>query len=224
MKPWSFSSLNLYETCPRQYDLTKNKRVIPYTETEATKWGSAVHGALESYMTAPDEVPLTDPLSGFQKYADRVLALGGTLFIERKVALTRNLTPTDFEDENAWCRGILDVCVVSGEKAFVADWKTGKIRPGSDQLRLFAGFVMQLHPEVEQVKTAYIWLNHGKATTEIYRRTDLPGIWNHFMTKVARLESSYTRDRWVPKPSGLCRGYCRAGKDHCEFWSELNAY
>jgi hypothetical protein len=208
----------LYNTCPRQYDLTKNKKVIPYTETEATRWGSEVHGALERYILAPDEERLEKRFSAYQKYADKIKDMGGELFIERQVALTRNLTPTDFEDENAWCRGVLDVCVVSGEKAFVADWKTGKIRPDSDQLKLFAGFVMELHPEVTQVKTAYIWLNHGRATTETYKRSDLYGIWKHFMTKAGKLESSYEKNRWVPKPSGLCNGWCGAGKANCEFW------
>ena len=211
--------MNLYFTCPRQYDLTKNKKVIPYTETEATMWGSEVHAALENYILCPADMPLDKKFANYQKYADKIKAMGGQLFIERKVALTRNLTPTDFEDENAWCRGILDVCVVDGDKAFVADWKTGKMRPDSDQLRLFAGFVMRLHPEVNQVKTAYIWLNHRRATTETYKRSDLSGIWQHFINKSEKMEASYEKNRWVPKPSGLCNGWCGAGKEHCEFWS-----
>ena len=42
-KPWSYSSLTSYETCPRRYDLVRNKRVVKEPPTEATIWGNKVH-------------------------------------------------------------------------------------------------------------------------------------------------------------------------------------
>ena len=124
-----------------------------------------------------------------------------------------------FADDSAWCRGIIDVKVLNGNRAFVADWKTGKVRVGSDQLKLFAAATLEHHPAINTVTTAYIWLGHNRISKETYRRSDLPAIWTHFMQKVARLENSYAKDRWIPKPSGLCNGWCGAGKAHCEFWS-----
>ena len=217
MRAWSFSSLNMYTTCPRQYELTKVKNVIPYTETEATKWGSLVHGVLEAYLKG--EAELTSDFIRYKPWADKIKSLGGDLGIEWQFALSKGLLPTKFNDDAAWCRGIIDVKVVNGNKAFVGDWKTGKVRPDSDQLKLFAAATMQHHPEVNTVKTAYMWLAHDSTTQETYTRTDLPAIWQHFMVKVARLESSYEKNRWVPKPSGLCNGWCGAGKAHCEFWA-----
>ena len=217
MRAWSFSSLNLFQTCPRQYELTKVRNVIPYTETEQTKWGTEVHAALEDYIK--NGIPLGEKFIEYKPYADKILSLPGDRVVEWEFALTNNLTPTGFKDQNAWCRGIIDIGVIHGNKAFVGDWKTGKVRPDSDQLKLFAAVTMQTYSEVDVVKTAYIWLAHGKTTVETYRREDLPSLWEHFLAKVARLEKAYEKDVWVPKPSGLCNGWCGAGKDHCEFWS-----
>lgn len=216
MRTWSFSSMSTYYTCPRQYKLNYIDKVIPFQETEATKWGTEVHEALELY--GRDGKPLDDKFLPYKKYVDKLLSLPGEKFFEREFALTRNLVPCEFDDTNAWCRGIIDLGVVDGHRAQAWDYKTGKVRPDSDQLMLFAGFVMQTYPEVTSVKTAYLWLAHNKTTIKTYRREDLPKIWQHFITKSTKLEQAYARNVWVPKPSGLCNGWCGAGT-HCEFWS-----
>lgn len=218
MRAWSFSSMNMFYTCPRQYDLTKNQNLIPYTESEATLWGSEVHEALENYLLE-DEPLLGDKFLRYKPFADKIMSLPGERFIERKFALTKNLTPCDFEAQDAWVRGIIDVGVVNGAKAIVADWKTGKIRPDSDQLKLFAAFIFEHYKQVDTVSTAYVWLAHDKVTKERYTRAQLPDIWKHFLMKAERLEQAYERNKWIPKPSGLCAGWCGAGKEQCEFWS-----
>lgn len=217
MRTWSFSSMSTFNNCPKQYELTYVRPVIPYQETEATLWGTAVHEALEHY--ARDGVPLTEKFLPYKKYADKILSLHGDPFFEKEFALTRNLEPCDFKDSAAWCRGIIDIGVINNDKAFAGDWKTGKVRPDSDQLMLFAGFVLQTYPQVESVKTAYIWLGAGKVTPKTYTRGDLPSIWEHFIRKAERLEAAYTSDKWHPKPSGLCNGWCGAGQANCAFWS-----
>lgn len=217
MKAWSFSGLSQYVNCPRQYQLQRIKNVIPYQETEATLHGTRVHEALELYVR--DGKPLPDDCLPYQKFADKIVSLGGEVFVEKEFALTKNLGPCAFADPGAWCRGIIDIGATSGNRALVADYKTGKVRHDSDQLMLFAAFVMHHHPEVQQVRTAYVWLKFDQITAESYTRDDLPRIWDHFNTKVTKLEMSYEKDKWVPKPSGLCRGWCGAGREHCEFWT-----
>lgn len=216
MRTWSFSSMSKFVTCPKQYQLTYVTPVIPYTETEATIHGTLVHEALEHY--GKSGTPLPEAYLPYKKYVDKLLSLPGEKFFEREFALTRNLEPVSFDDSSAWCRGIIDVGVIDGHRAQAWDYKTGKVKPDSDQLMLFAGFIMQTYPLVMSVKTAYLWLAHGKVTCETYTRDDLPGIWRHFIAKSNKLEASYEQDKWVPRPSGLCNGWCGATKQHCEFW------
>jgi len=216
MRAWSFSSLNTYFTCPRQYYLTYVTKVIPYTETDATRWGTEVHLALEEY--ARDGKPLADKYAPFKPYADKILSLPGDKFFEQKFALTEALKPCDFEAPEAWVRGIVDVGVLAPPRALVNDWKTGKVRPDSDQLKLFAGFIFQSYPHVETAKTVYTWLAHKQTTCETYHRDQSPIIWQHFMAKANKLKASYDKDKWLPNPSGLCKGWCGAGRANCEFW------
>lgn len=218
MRTWSFSSMNKFETCPRQYNLTYNAKVIPFQDTVHTIWGKEVHSALEENIR--DGAPLRDNYQPFKPWADKVLAMPGEKLIEWEFALTKSLTPTTFADQTAWCRGVIDVAVINGNKAIAIDWKTGKVRPDSDQLKMFAAVVMQQYPRVQSVKTVYVWLAHDQTTVETYHRDEhLAGIWRHFMAKAQRLEQAYEKDKWIPKPSGLCNGWCGAGREHCEFWA-----
>jgi len=215
MRCWSFSSLSTFFNCPRQYQLRYVTNAIPYEETEATIYGTRVHEALERY--GRDGTPVPEDCEKFTKYVDKMKSLPGTVFFEHEMALTRNLEPCGFNDPEAWCRGVIDVAVIGESQALAADYKTGKVRPDSDQLKLFAGFIMQHYP-VESVKTVYVWLKFNQMTKETYRREDIPEIWKHFITKAERLEAAYEKDKWIPSPSGLCRGWCGA-KDNCEFWT-----
>ena len=80
---------------------------------------------------------------------------------------------------------------------------------------MFAALLMHARPHIERVKTAFVWLKEKKIDKALYTKDDLPSIWKEFIPRVAKLESSYEKDKWVPRPSGLCKQWC-AVLD-CEF-------
>lgn len=213
--PWSYSSLTSYETCPKRYYLTRVVKKVVEPETEATKWGTEVHTALENRMKDGTELP--DSMKKWEPLCVKILSYGGELFTERKYALTANFKPTGWFAKDAWVRGIVDVGVLFDSKAVLVDWKTGKPKPESDQLKLFAGFVMHSEPEVHKVNTGFAWLAHNKLTKENFSRDDLSGIWQGFIPRVRRLEIAYEQDKWEAKPSGLCKAWCPVGKVNCSF-------
>ena len=45
--PWSYSSLQAFETCPRRFYLTRIAKLASEAQTQATLWGNEVHKALE---------------------------------------------------------------------------------------------------------------------------------------------------------------------------------
>lgn len=212
---WSFSSLTKFETCPRQYHIVKVLKLVTEPPTVHTDWGVAVHAALE--YRVKDGTPLPDNMKAYEKIA--VYFDGKPAFTETKLALDRNLTQVDWFSSDCWYRGIVDVGVDYTSRAFLGDYKTGKVKADHDQMRLFAAAYMSLNPKVELSRTAYIWLAHDKVTRKDVTREEVPVIWQEFMGRSRRLEIAYEKDKWPPKPSGLCKGWCPVGREHCEFWT-----
>lgn len=215
--PWSYSSLSTFLQCPRRFDLVRNKKVVKDQPTEATIWGSRVHEALE--LRIKDGTPMPPGLERFESVAQELESWSDDWVTEEKFGLTENLEPTDFFGKDVWCRGVLDVYTVKGKRAFVADYKTGKMRPDLSQLKLFAAAIFHKYPHVDRIKTAFIWLNHDSKTIEDFTREDLGFIWKYFLPQLRRLEIAYEKDVWPPNPSPLC-GWCPVGLTHCEHWRD----
>lgn len=220
MKPklaWSYTALTSFETCPKRYYLTRIAKKVKEPETEATKWGNAVHEALE--YRVKEGRPLPQGMEQWEPLVQRIISKqDAEVTAEQQLCLDANLEPTSWFSKTAWLRGIIDVSVKRGNKVFVADWKTGKVKVDSDQLKLFAALVFHHCPDVNEVITAFIWLKEGRITHDKFTREQLPEIWQSFMPRVQRIEIAIEKDKWPARPSGLCRNYCPVGKtlcDHC---------
>jgi hypothetical protein len=211
--PWSYSSLTAYETCARQYKLLKIDKVVPFKETEAIRHGNEVHKALE--LRLKDKVPLPEKYMQYESIAVKLDKPG--VFTEQEIALTRNLVPCGWWDKTCWTRGKIDVGIKNGDGVLLGDYKTGKVKPESSQLELFAAMKMSEDKTINRAKTMFIWLQYNKTTVHDVHRDDVPTIWSNFMARVNRLDNAYQNDKWPAKPSGLCAKWCPVGKKHCEF-------
>lgn len=200
-------------TCMRRYYLTRVTKEVIEPPTEATIWGNAVHTAMEHRIR--DKTPLPSNMQQFEPVAQELESWSDNWVTEEKFGLTENLEPTDFMADDVWCRGILDVYTIKGKRAFVGDYKTGKMRPDLSQLKLFAAAIFHKFLHVEEIKTGFIWLNHGQKTIETFHRSDLKFIWNYFMPQLRRIENAYAKNIWPPNPSGLCRNWCPVGRAKC---------
>lgn len=215
--PWSYSSLSMFLQCGRKFDLIRNQKVVKDEPSEAMIWGSKVHEALEHRIK--NKTPMPAGLEKFEAVAQELESWSNDWVTEEKFGLTENLEPTDFFAKDVWCRGVLDVYTIRNKRAFVADYKTGKVRPDLSQLKLFAAAIFHKYPHVQEIKTAFIWLNHDSKTIENFSRDDLGFIWKYFLPQLRRLEAAYEKDVWTPNPSPLC-GWCPVGPTHCEYWRE----
>jgi len=215
-KPWSHSALTAFETCPRRYHLTRVTKDVTEQQHEASLWGNRVHHHLEHY--ANKKVKLPADLQKYAKYVDKIRSYDGKRVVEERMAIDSNFRKTTWNAKNVWCRGIIDIGIVGSKKAYLLDWKTGKRKPGSDQLMLFAALAFIHYPWVDTIICGFIWLKEHKFDKEIYTRDKISDIWNEFLPRINRLELAFTEDKWPPKPSGLCKNYCPVGKSNCEFW------
>lgn len=215
-KAWSFSALDQFNNCPRQYHALKVAKRIKEAPSSEMEYGNMVHKKLENAIKFGSKIPVGMEYAG--GIIDKLRTKPGELFAERELCINADMKPVEFFAKDAWCRGKIDVGVVNNEKRkmWAGDWKTGKRKESSDQMMLFAALTFEAHPEVKEISTSFIWIPDRRWDTETYTRDQLPLLWKHFMPKVARMKAAFDADEWVPRPSGLCRGWCPV-KD-CEHW------
>ena len=76
-------------------------------------------------------------------------------------------------------------------------------RPGPQPMVFF------LFPEVQTVKTAFIWLVHNHITVDEYHRERLPAIWSTVEPRLIAVQDAVDLGVYKATASGLCR-YCPA--------------
>lgn len=211
--PWSYSGLTSFETCARRHWHIKVAKDVVEDKHQATLWGTEVHSILEA--RAGEKTALPPELASYEPLVSMLESVPGELVVEKQLAVTSDFRPTYWESDDAWCRGIIDIGVVSGTTAVLLDWKTGKRKPDSDQLKLFAAMTFAHYPTVQECRTAFVWLKEGKVDKDVFRREDAPSIWAEFMPRVARFERAYSSSKFAPKPSGLCSPNPRTGYKGC---------
>lgn len=202
--PWSFSTISAYETCPLKYYASKVSKEFPEKPTEATTWGNRVHTAMEHRVVK--KTPLPEGMGQWEEIAALFDSPGGQVLVEKRLSLNKQFQPCAWD--SSWVRGIVDIGVLKEKTGKAYDWKTGKPKTDSLQMKLFAALMMHSYPYLENVKTGFVWLINNTMTEAKYTRDELPSIWEEFLPKVHRWERAYELDKWEPKPSGLCKQYC----------------
>jgi len=212
---WSHSSLTSYETCPRRHYMTRISKEVHEPEGEALKHGNMVHKCFE--LRLKDGTPLPPHLEQHEPMVATLLQKKGAKLVECQWAIDKSFNPVGWFARTVWCRTIVDAGIVNDTSALLLDWKTGKRKVNSDQLKLSAAMTFAHYPTVETVVTGFVWTGVGKLDTETYRRAQVGDIWGTFLPRVAHLEVAVKEQRWEPRPSGLCRNYCPVPRAKCEF-------
>lgn len=216
MVAWSYSALNSFETCAYRHYKVSVKKEFREAESEPMRYGNRVHKAFE--LRVKDSAPLPNDLARHEPMMQRLLAsaVGGVAEAEQRMAINAHLHPTAYFAKDVWCRGITDLTITKGDKAFIADYKTGQPTPESAQLRLTAAMTFAHKPWVKTIYNTFIWLKTDSISTpEVFEREDLATIWQGFAPRIQRLELAHQENKWPKKPSGLCRKHCPV-RD-CEF-------
>lgn len=216
MIKWSFSGLKQYTNCPRQYYEVKVQRNYEVKETEQIRYGKEVHKALEDYVR--DGTPLAKNYQRFKPMVDALTSVDGDKHVEYQMALTASKEPCDFDSPDYWVRGIADLLIVSGDTAFVVDYKTGSARyPDAKQLKLMALMTFSHFPTVHKIRGGLLFVMHNAFITDTYHRDQTEELWQAFQGALFRLGHSYENNVWPANPTPLC-GWCPVAT--CEFQKE----
>ena len=212
-KPWSFTALSSFITCPRKFHAERIAKTVEDVKGEAAIWGEWVHKQFENRLR--DGTPLPEKVAEHEEYMARLSAEPGKHYVEQKVALDRKARPCGFFDKDVWSRGIIDFGAVSSTSALLVDFKTGRMKPDSKQLKLFAIYTFHIHPQVTACDTRYYWTQYKQATGERFTRMQLPELWAAFLPDLRQYKEAFETDTWQPRKSGLCKDWCKVTE--CEF-------
>jgi hypothetical protein len=214
---WSFSAVDKFYKCPRKffyYDVTK---AISEPENANMKEGFIVHKAMSDYISR--KVPLPPNM---ERYTDWLTTMftgqPDEVFTEHKMACTFELAPCEYfsRKHKVWLRTVADLLVVNGPEALSVDWKTGQepderyqdAIPKNFQLRLTALTIFLHFPQVQNVKSKYIYLNAGTSSSFDMPRSDLREFIPQVYEIAGSLQKAVRTNEWPPHPSGLCKRHC----------------
>lgn len=216
--PLSFSRLSTFEQCPAQFDYLYVSKRVQGTSNEASEYGDRVHKVLEAkgrgtLDTGTLSLEGQQTLDRWGSVVDKIMARPGEKMFEHQMAVNRQLQPVDWFAKDVWIRSIADVLVVDGDTAYCLDYKTGKVKDNPTQLQLFAAMVMWHFPQVNTVKTSFIWLKFDQVTNAKYERRFLGALWSALEPRFDKVQEIIDLGVFKTKPSPLCP-WC-AAKDLC---------
>ena len=205
---WSYSSLGLFQQCPRKYYHLRVAKDIKEPESTAILYGKEVHLALEEYIR--DGKPIPAQFKEFTDIADMLKAMPGDKLCEYKMGLTKDIQACGFFDKEVWFRGVADLLIINGDTARVIDYKTGKSSEFADkkQLELMALAVFKHFPKVHTVKAGLIFLVANDFIKANFEKEDASTTWLKWIQETDRLEEAHEVNVWNPKPNFTCRKYC----------------
>lgn len=208
---WSHSRIDTFKKCARQFHEVNILKTVPYTPSEPQIYGDYVHKELDKRLKTRNALPAD--LAHLEGLVVSIENAEGETLSEQKLTLNTKLRPAGWFDKDAYVRVIIDVAKINGSQMFLGDWKTGKIKFGEHQLKLFAATGFIFYPSVEQITTAYIWLRDKIVDPKVYHRDQLQQMWTELLQEPTRLQDYANRNYWPPRPGKHC-GWCGVNKQH----------
>ncbi len=218
MTAWSYSAIKTFEQCPKKYFHLKVAKDVKDEPGEAADYGTAVHEAAELFIK--DGTPIPEKFAYIRPVVERLAAIPGEKHAELKLGVRKvghTYEPCGFFDKDVWWRGIADLLIINGTKAYCIDYKTGKSARYADtkQLDLLAGAVFLHFPEVLQVKSSLIYVVSGELIPKTHVITEKSKYLSVFDEQLDHLDAAMENGVWNAKSSPLCP-WCPVKT--CENW------
>ncbi len=221
---WSPSRLFKYEECPRKAKYAYIDRIPEGEKSPALVRGEELHGHLENYIAHrvndlhEDVVKMVNIVNELrEKYKAR------QVYVEYDLAINRQWVKTTWLAPDVWARFKIDVLVLSEDRGRVIDWKTGRYKPDgeySDQLNAYSTAVLSTHPQLNEVTSCLLFVDHTDIPVErpegTVKRDGLVWAQEYWNDRAAKME----RDTiFEPRPSLACRWcpYTRNKNGPCEY-------
>jgi hypothetical protein len=225
-RAWSFSALDKFTNCARKYHHYDVLKDIKEPENPKMREGFKVHKVMADYIR--DGTPLPKEYERFADWTTTMIKPGGVVLVEHRMACTRNLLPCAYfsKKRKVWCRAQADLLVMDGAFGLSVDWKTGSERdpkydllPTNFQLKLTALLAFLHFPDLQTIKSKYVYLYDGVATDFTVTRQELArGFIEQIDDLVGGFQHAFDTNQFPPRPSGLCKKHCAVAS--CQYWGK----
>lgn len=218
MPAWSYSSIKTFDQCPKKYYHLKVAKDVKDTQGPEAAYGEKVHKAAEDFVK--DGVPIPDEFAYMRPIVEPLAAKQGDKHAELKLGLRKTeqgFEACDFFAKDVWYRGIVDLLILDGSKAWMVDYKTGKNAKYADmkQLDLMAGALFVRFPELQVIKSGLAYVVSHEFPKKTHKREHLHQYLSVFDNQLDRLEAALDNGVWNANSSGLCP-WCPVTS--CENW------
>lgn len=217
---WSYSAISLFKTCPRKYQAERVTKEVPYVESESMRYGTELHKASEEFIG--EGKPLDPRFSFMLPILEGLSKKEGTFHCEMKMGLKKSddkYEACDFFDKDVWFRGVADLVIINGDKAYIVDYKTGKSSRYADtlQLDLMAACVFTKYPEVTKIYASLLFVvvstqpdvsKDDWFISSSYNREDALKVFSELYPVLERRTKAYETGVFNPTRNGLCRSWC----------------
>lgn len=198
----TYTILNTYDICPHQMYRRYIRKDLPFVETPEMKWGNDVHTAMELRMGGK---PLPDNMRHWEPIASAIAERKPKT--EQQLAVTPQGTPISYYDKTGiFFRGKNDITLISGTKALLLDFKTGKKREDPTELETNAMLVHAHNVYLTEFVGAYVWLKEG-SIGQMHALTDTRSTWARVNNKAEEIKDRQASNDW-PKTKGPLCGWC----------------
>jgi len=211
---WSYSSISLFQQCPRKYHRMRVVKDIVEPPQTYLIYGTEVHKAAEEYLR--DGTPIPAKYAYIEPKIAPFKNIEGTMYCEHEMGVTKDLEPCGFYDKTVWFRGIADVLIINGDKARIVDWKTSKSSRYADkkQLELLSLLVFKHFPQIKSVNAGLVFLVVDDLVPAKFERSTEGEAWTKWLGETHQLDKAFETDVWNPRPNFTCNGWCPV--DDCE--------
>lgn len=220
---YSFSSIDLHDSCPWAYRKVKIDGVKRQTN-EALDTGRNSHGNVAGYLerlihtknrtdwvwAEQRQVANSDCATIWRRfYQNFTLPDMEAPGVETKLGFNRHWQPVDFFDPEVYFRMVIDWHYLQGLLAVVTDWKTNRQVPETVmknlQLRIYGwGVKRAVYPKAEEILLKLHFLRFGVDRKILLIPDDLAGVPDELDEKIARIEAD---TKFTPTPGSFC-GWC----------------
>lgn len=177
---WSYSLLHCFDDiCAHQGEARYITKTVKFVETPEIKFGNAVHEAFELRVGGGKPLPLE--MQAWERFASPYDGRGART--EQWFGITQDGHACESRSPTVWGRGKVDLHIVNGTSAFIADWKTANSKYEDPfELEINALFLHAKYPYLTKIAGHYVWLKDER-TSQIYDLTDTAATW----TKVCKI-------------------------------------